>query len=161
MIGKRSQDLFSKKRRLEATALVLLVLVACHLSGAGGSGSAAAVTPALTANIEPGAGLGPTVDSATIYSVGKRNCNDQGPGSAQIPFCTFATAVGRLQAGNTLLIQPGIYSERLKLHGLSGQTGAPITIRGTSLTSTVLDGGCPDFPCSIENVDQSEWGELI
>lgn len=96
----------------------------------------------------PTATLVPT--TGPVYYVGPTNCSDSGPGSAQTPFCTFETALGRLQPGDTLTIHPGLYRERLVISGLAGQPNAPIIIQGQE--GVIFDGGCPTFPCGVNEV---------
>ncbi len=103
----------------------------------------------------------PNAASGATYYVGQTGCSDTGPGDNQTPFCSFDTALGRLQAGDTLIIKAGTYAERLLVNNLSGTANAPIVIRGESRAGVILDGGCPDFPCSINDVDRNEWGELL
>ena len=92
-----------------------------------------------------------TTGEATYY-VSQTDCSDTGPGDEQTPFCSFETALGRLQPGDTLVIQAGTYTGRLAVTGLAGTAGAPIVIRGESRDGVVFDGACPDFPCSINDV---------
>ena len=89
------------------------------------------------------------------YYVGRTGCSDTGPGDDQTPFCSFETAVSRLRPGDTLIIKAGIYTDRLVVSGLAGTSGAPITIRGESRDAVSFDGGCPSFPCSIN--DTPNW----
>ncbi|MFQ5342337.1 MAG: cellulase family glycosylhydrolase [Anaerolineae bacterium] len=93
--------------------------------------------------------------SGLTYYLGQTGCSDTGPGDDQTPFCSFETAVSRLRPGDTLIIKAGIYTDRLVVSGLAGTTGAPITIRGESRDAVIFDGGCPSFPCSIN--DTPNW----
>jgi len=90
----------------------------------------------------------------SAYYVGGDDCSDAGPGDRTLPFCSFETALDVLQPGDTLVIKAGPYDERLEITNLKGKSGKPITIRGESRDSVVFDGGCPDFPCSLSDV---EW----
>jgi hypothetical protein len=40
----------------------------------------------------------------------------------------------------------------LEVTGLSGAAGNTVTIRGESPGSVIFDGGCPEFPCSENDV---------
>lgn len=95
------------------------------------------------------------------YYVGQAGCSDAGPGGSATPFCSFGTAIDRLGPGDTLVIMAGTYFERLMAEGLAGTRDAPIVIRGEERNATVLDGGCPSFPCSIYDVDEDEWRGLV
>ncbi|MFQ5859074.1 MAG: right-handed parallel beta-helix repeat-containing protein, partial [Anaerolineae bacterium] len=97
----------------------------------------------------------PDPANGLTYYVGQTGCSDTGPGNDQTPFCSFETAVSRLRPGDNLIIQAGIYTDRLVVSRLAGTTGAPITIRGESRDAVIFDGGCPSFPCSIN--DAPNW----
>lgn len=92
----------------------------------------------------------PAPAAGPVYYVGRENCSASGPGSAQAPFCAFETALNRLQPGDALTIQSGLYRERLVISGLAGLPDAPIIIQGQE--GTVFDGGCPAFPCGLNDV---------
>ncbi|NDJ87132.1 MAG: hypothetical protein GYB66_14735 [Chloroflexi bacterium] len=89
-------------------------------------------------------------EQGQIYTLGGDDC-DNSPTS----FCDPAIALASLESGDTLVIQPGIYQERLVIDGLHGTAEAPITIRGTSTVDVVFDGGCVEFPCIL---DEATWG---
>ncbi|MDX6327111.1 MAG: hypothetical protein QOK15_3465 [Nocardioidaceae bacterium] len=81
----------------------------------------------------------------TEYYVDKTmsSCSDTGPGNAATPFCTITKGVSRLQAGNTLYIGNGTYTESIK-PATSGSAGNPITITswpGKSPTITGVTNG--------------------
>jgi hypothetical protein len=92
------------------------------------------------------------------YYVGGDDCSDAGLGDHTTPFCSFETALGVLQPGDTLVIKASTYQERLEVTSLSGAAGNPVTIRGESPGSVILDGGCPEFPCSENDVDW-QWDD--
>ena len=94
----------------------------------------------------------------SAYYVGGGDCSDSGPGDSKTPFCSFETALGVLQPGDTLVIKADTYDERLEITNLKGESGKPITIRGESRDSVIFDGGCPDFPCSLADVDW-QWDD--
>ena len=98
----------------------------------------------------------PIPDSA--HYVGGSECSDLGPGDHTLPYCSFETALGVLQPGDTLVIKAGTYRERLDITALSGAAGKRITIRGESFNTVIFDGGCPDFPCSLSDVDW-QWDD--
>ncbi|MFQ5421900.1 MAG: right-handed parallel beta-helix repeat-containing protein, partial [Anaerolineae bacterium] len=96
------------------------------------------------------------VGDGVVFYAGGEACRDDGSGDADEPFCTWATAVSHLQPGDTLEILPGTYTERLAINGLRGTADNPITIRGQSRDAVVFDGGCPGFPCGLNDVAW-EW----
>ena len=76
-------------------------------------------------------------------------CSDTGQGTASAPFCSIATGVGRLQAGDTLYVGNGTYAEMVK-PAVSGTAASPVTITrwpGRSPTIT----GTGTYGVSIEN----------
>jgi hypothetical protein len=102
----------------------------------------------------------PTISNETIsvdgpaYYVGQTGCNDGGSGGEKTPFCSFETAISHLRPGDALIIKAGTYTSRLVVNGLAGTAEAPIVIRGESRQTVFFDGGCPEFPCGINDV---EW----
>jgi len=90
--------------------------------------------------------------SPTIY-FGQTNCTDDGSGTLDEPFCDFDMAVSRLQPGDTLVILDRVYNGRYTIENLHGSPDAPITIRGQSRKHTTFDGGCPHFPCPMNEIE--------
>jgi parallel beta-helix repeat protein len=88
------------------------------------------------------------------YYVGAESCRDDGPGDKATPFCRFEAALAILEPGDTLNIAPGVYAGPLFIRGLRGRPEAPITVQGQDRETVIFDGGCSEFPCSIEDV---EW----
>jgi uncharacterized protein (TIGR01370 family) len=93
-----------------------------------------------------------SLQSPTLY-FSQTNCSDNGSGSADQPFCDFDVAVSHLQPGDTLIIQDGEYNGRYHIENLQGNPNAPITIRGQSREGAIFDGGCPHFPCPINEIE--------
>ncbi|MCK6579511.1 MAG: right-handed parallel beta-helix repeat-containing protein [Anaerolineae bacterium] len=93
------------------------------------------------------------------FYIGLNNCSDSGSGSAVQPFCTFEHALLQLRPGNTLIIQPGIYTRRVIVDSLVGLPESPIIIRGEDTAAVIFDGGCSTFPCDITefNWEFTEW----
>src|SRR5439155_17245413 len=58
------------------------------------------------------------------------NCSDTGSGSQTQPFCHIAPAAKKAMSGETVNVLPGTYAEQVTPAN-SGQTGAPITFRGS------------------------------
>lgn len=119
-------------------------------------GAAAALAAGAAQLLMGGASGDAFAANGSTYYVGQAGCSDTGPGDGQTPFCSFATALGHLTPGDTLVIKAGTYTERLVANGLAGQAGSPIVVRGESRDTAIFDGGCPSFPCGINDVT---WGE--
>ncbi|HKQ58076.1 MAG TPA: PKD domain-containing protein [Candidatus Eisenbacteria bacterium] len=85
------------------------------------------------------AGLVPRAQAATFYvDAASPNCSPNGPGTEAQPYCTIQDAVNRrAAAGNTILVKPGVYRERVDIRA-SGSTGSPIVIRAAG-PGVVLD----------------------
>ncbi|NOY98280.1 MAG: hypothetical protein GXP40_03610 [Chloroflexi bacterium] len=100
--------------------------------------------------------------AAGAYYVGQTGCSDTGPGDSQTPFCSFETALDNLKPGDTLVIQAGVYTETLLVEGIAGTADAPIVIRGESRDAVIFDGGCPGFPCSVDDVNADQnWEGMV
>ena len=69
------------------------------------------------------------------------NGSDQETGSAERPWQTITVAVGRMAAGDTLVVNAGIYRESVVVTG-SGTAAEPLTVRG--LPGAVLESPDPD-----------------
>lgn len=70
--------------------------------------------------------------------------SNRGQGSYEEPFRTVQHALGRLEAGDTLVLRGGIYWERL-IVGLTGTQSQPVTIRSHPGELAVIDGGVQEF----------------
>ncbi len=96
--------------------------------------------------------------------------NDARAGTAAEPWATFSHALGKIQAGDTLHLLTGIYSQRLQANGLAGTEANPIVIRGES--GAIIDGSSLSVPaggraglvvlnnCShlkLENLEIRNW----
>ena len=92
----------------------------------------------------------PIAITGTVYYIGQGDCSDSGEGTVQTPFCTFTSALNQLQPGDALTIKPGQYQEQLVIQGISGESDAPIIIQAQD--GVVFDGGCPAFPCGVNDV---------
>lgn len=141
-----------------AFLFLLLVTLACNaLAGNDDGDQSASPFPRSTPAEPPTA---PTSSSATIsgdgpaYYVGQAGCNDNGSGDEQTPFCSFESTMSHLQPGDMLIIKAGTYTSRLVVDRLTGTAEAPIVIKGESRQTVFFEGGCPEFPCGINDV---EW----
>src|ERR1700690_2924753 len=61
-----------------------------------------------------------------VYYVSTESGSDNNPGSQNQPWKTIQKAANSLTAGDTVIVQPGTYSERVKVTQ-SGASAAPIT----------------------------------
>jgi parallel beta-helix repeat protein len=71
---------------------------------------------------------------------------DTNPGTLDLPLKTFAAGVNKLQAGDTLYVLSGTYTERLSISKNGTSTGV-ITVKPAPDQTVVIDGGN-----SIDNV---------
>ncbi len=88
------------------------------------------------------------------YYVGTENCDDDGAGTQDTPFCSVQTGLDKLEAGDVLMILNGVYHERVYLAN-SGTEDSPIVVTGESLDA-IIDAGCPDYPCDESIIDAGE-----
>lgn len=88
--------------------------------------------------------------AATYYvDASSPTCSPTGPGTEAQPYCTISQAVNlRAQAGNTILVKPGIYREQVTVRA-SGTQGNPIVLRATG-PGVIIDGA-DDFS------DPAKW----
>ncbi|MBP7865350.1 MAG: right-handed parallel beta-helix repeat-containing protein [Acidobacteria bacterium] len=87
---------------------------------------------------------------AAVYHVAVTG-DDANPGTASQPWRTLGKAADTLTAGDTVLIGPGTYAERLT-PAHSGTPGNYITFAAAPGAEAVLDGATVDVP---------EWGALV
>lgn len=79
------------------------------------------------------------------FYVGQVNCDDEGEGTHDNPFCSVQVGLDELEAGDVLMILNGIYHERVYLAN-SGTESNPIVVTGES-HDAIIDAGCPAYPC--------------
>lgn len=84
----------------------------------------------------------PAADAATYYVA--TTGNDTSPGTEMQPWRTIQRAANRVQPGDRVLVQPGVYYERVVMK-TSGSSNAPIVFEGTRGAGgellSVIDGG--------------------
>ncbi|MGS2612982.1 right-handed parallel beta-helix repeat-containing protein [Micromonospora sp. LZ34] len=111
----------------------------------GGAGLVGPAAPAVAA-AQPAAAQA-AAPGSELY-VNKKTCVPGGNGSADSPFCTIAAALAVVEPGQTVLVQPGSYPEKVTLTR-SGTESAPITLRavnnalglvrvGSTVTGTIV-----------------------
>jgi parallel beta-helix repeat protein len=88
-------------------------------------------------------------NAATLY-VDKANssCTDSGTGTQPQPFCTIGAANSKAVAGDTVVVKPGIYAEKVTV-AKSGTSSAPIAF--TADGSVTLSGNYYGFEISGKN----------
>jgi len=89
----------------------------------------------------------PTPDLDTYYV--SNNGNDSNAGSESDPWKTIQHAANKAEAGNTVIIKPGIYKEYVKLKK-SGTADAYITFKGEDRDGVVLQGD-PSMKSAFES----------
>jgi len=91
-----------------------------------------AVVAAQLAFIAAGMAAAPAVlaASSTLH-VGGSNCSSSGPGTSTSPYCTISQAAAVAAAGQTVLVAPGTYPERVS-PPRSGTAGSPIVYQAAS-----------------------------
>lgn len=76
---------------------------------------------------------------ATVYTVAKTG-SDANSGTAASPWKTINKAASMVSPGDTVMIQPGTYNERVQITR-SGTAAAPITFQaGSSTAASIIDG---------------------
>ena len=93
--------------------------------------------------------------NGTTYTLGDPDC-----GSTPTAFCSPDEVLAALRPGDTLIVAPGPFSDRLIIDGINGTADTPITIRGRSQDEPArFDGGCQSWPCSAEAaIWDLDWG---
>ena len=117
-----------------------LILVA---AAAAPTTAASAVTAQQPAPVTPGAKV--------IYYVDGANGNDGQSGLSGAPWKTIQKAANSATPGSTVLISPGVYSERVVVSVSGNAVQGMITFRGAVPGGTVLDGS------SFTNSHFSSW----
>src|SRR6185503_12216910 len=86
--------------------------------------------------------------AGTYYVDGSSlQCSPSGPGTPEQPYCTISAAIAaRGTAGNTILVQPGIYRETITFPA-SGTSLAPVVLRADG--AGVIIDGADDFSLPI------------
>jgi len=67
----------------------------------------------------------------TLYVSPGQSCSDSGTGSEAVPFCTLQAAADVAAAGQTVVVHPAAYREKVTITH-SGTAAAPITFRTSS-----------------------------
>ena len=102
--------------------------------------------------------------AATLYvDTANSSCDDQGPGTAQLPFCSIQAGYDTTADGDELRVMPGTYVECLYLYDWGTQKGVSVVadayVNSGDNDSTIIDGtglNCvvPDTtnPASVVNM---------
>jgi hypothetical protein len=95
----------------------------------------------------------------TIYYVSASNGNNSNIGSQTSPFLTIQYASSFAQAGDTIIVEPGIYRERVAPTN-SGTATGPITYISSVKNKAIIRGSIPWQPTT--NIINNIWcGSLI
>jgi parallel beta-helix repeat protein len=142
---------------------LLVALAGLILGSVEGSASSLALSPVAT-TIYVDSAIG--VQSCADYAPATRSC---GGGSATA-YSTLGEAAMAAQAGDTVLIRQGSYSEQLQPHN-SGAPGSPVTYRSYPGEAVVLTGGFSPAVILLEDVayitieglrvEDSRWLEAV
>lgn len=124
-------------------------------SGGGGSGGGSGGSQAIGGGIGPGTPSSDGDVPATAFYVATDGDNAN-PGTLAQPWRTLAYAIGRLTAGQTLVVRGGTYFESSVRIAVTGTAGAPITIREMPGEEAIVDAGYPQF----RTAGNSDW-ELV
>jgi hypothetical protein len=74
-----------------------------------------------------------------VVDMHSRHASDEGPGTPELPLKTIAKAAELARAGDTVLVKPSLYRERVRLAN-SGTPTAPITFVADPPGSVVVSG---------------------
>ncbi|WP_328421332.1 DUF1565 domain-containing protein [Micromonospora sp. NBC_00389] len=94
----------------------------------GGASLAGPAAPAVAAPASPAA---KAATAGTEVYVSQRDCKPAGDGSEAAPYCTIGAALAVVQPGQTVLVLPGNYAEKVTVTR-SGTESAPITLRAVN-----------------------------
>jgi mRNA-degrading endonuclease toxin of MazEF toxin-antitoxin module len=104
-----------------------LVLAIGSVGALGSSGTAGSAGAAASARSAPPMALAAqSTAPADLYVAICQPGTTSGDGSQAHPFCTLDEAVAAVQPGQTVMVEPGLYAQRLTIDR-SGAPGAPIT----------------------------------
>ena len=92
----------------------------------------------------------PSLAAGATLHVDQNNaqCTNSGSGTEQQPFCTIGAAAGQVAAGDTVLVQSGIYNEAVTVPS-SGTSGAPIVFNAVG--AVTVTGQARGFDLSGRN----------
>jgi parallel beta-helix repeat protein len=79
--------------------------------------------------------------AATLY-VDNHNgaCSNAGPGTSSLPYCTISAAASVASAGQTVLVDPGVYPESVTVKN-SGTPSAPVVFAAAPGAAVTVTGG--------------------
>jgi hypothetical protein len=95
--------------------------------------------------------VNPPQTGGTFYAA--PNGSDSNPGTLAQPWKTIRYALGRLAAGETVLLRGGIYKEKNLSVSRSGSDGRPITIKAYPGETPIVDAGLDEF----RTVNNADW----
>ncbi|MBQ2676974.1 MAG: right-handed parallel beta-helix repeat-containing protein [Clostridia bacterium] len=82
----------------------------------------------------------PTVqaDGGNIYYVSQATGRDDNPGTKERPFASIGKGKSQLKAGDTLIVDSGIYRENIVFYEQNGTADAPYTIKGAEGAEAII-----------------------
>jgi parallel beta-helix repeat protein len=89
----------------------------------------------------------PASATQTTYYVGGSGCSDSGSGTQAQPFCTISKGAAVATAGQTVIVNPGSYSEQVTVAN-SGTAGNPVTLKAATAGTVTVTGGTDGFVVS-------------
>ena len=95
----------------------------------------------------------------SIYYVCVKLGNDENNGSETSPFKTIQRAAQLVKAGDTVLVQPGIYRERVSPIN-TGLVDKPITFKSVIKHQAIIRGSVPWIPSISNSETQISWGNI-
>ncbi|MEQ1633624.1 MAG: DUF1565 domain-containing protein, partial [Planctomycetota bacterium] len=112
--------------------------------GGGGGGSGGGGSTTIGGGIGPGTvSSDPAIPSTSFYVA--TDGDNANPGTQAQPWRTLTYAIGRLAAGDTLVVRGGTYLESAVRIGVTGTANAPITIREMPGEDAIVDAGFAQF----------------
>jgi len=88
--------------------------------------------------------------TGNYYYIASSSCSDSYPGTLSQPWCTLSKAASTLQAGETVLVQNGIYPIYRINPTYSGTLNNPITFKANG-NNVILDGSNQDIGFYLSN----------
>jgi len=95
----------------------------------------------------------------SIYYVNVNLGNDENNGSEPTPFKTIQRAAQLAKAGDTVLVLPGIYRERVSPIN-TGLVDKPITFKSVVKHEAIIRGSVPWTPSTYNSDTKISWGNI-
>jgi PKD repeat protein len=89
----------------------------------------------------------PAAAIQTTYYVSGSGCSDTGTGTQDLPFCTISKGAAVATAGQTVIVNPGSYTEQVTVAN-SGTAGNPVTLKAATAGTVTVTGRTDGFVVS-------------